>query len=140
MQIVTYSKAMRVPGLCFVFLFSYLAVGAELTGKVLSRDEVPVSGARIIIFNELSIMLAQKIYTDRSGSFKVGLPPGSYMIWVTHEGYSPFFQRVVFPSGDDILNVNWNLLAQSQGKDKEPSLKHILRHSDSGAHRQQEKN
>jgi len=123
-----------------ILITSLPLFSADFSGRILTNKAVPVSGAKIIIFNEFSIALVQRVFTDRSGSFRVTLPPGSYFVWVVREGYAPYFERISIPSGDTTYTASWLLHPKKQGNgDEAPSLKHILRHAGGGTHREAEK-
>jgi uncharacterized membrane protein len=113
-----------------LIIFSGISYAAELTGKISNQESIPVSGAKIIIFNEISVIFAQRIFTDRNGSFKVELAPGNYLVWITKDGFQTYFEQVLLPSGKFQKRVNWIMHPKGdKNREEGPSLKYILRHS-----------
>ncbi|PIE90205.1 MAG: hypothetical protein CR997_07370 [Acidobacteria bacterium] len=116
-------------------LLTSLTFGAEVSGRITSAAGKPISNAKLVVFNELALSLIQTNHTDRNGNFHFCLPPGSYLIWVKRENYVIHYKRVVLPTGTFHLSVDWQLKESIGEKDREPNLKHILRHQDQRNHR-----
>lgn len=108
------------------------AYSASVHGLVQTPEKRPISGAKIVIFHELSMVLVQRIVTDRNGVYRVNLASGPYRLVVLKQDYHPVFEKLLLRHDDAEKKLTHELVSVLTVADQENmrNLKHILRNSD----------
>ena len=87
----------------FLFLFTSLLVNAQyitLSGKVLDKNQEPLSGATIQISP-----LNQGTATDVEGKFSLNIPKGTYKVAISYLGFKTHYF-------DQKINQNENIIVE----------------------------
>ena len=103
------------------------ASAAELLGSVRSdAADRPVSGARVIVFHDLSSVLVQQGRCDRNGNYLFSLEPGPYRIFILKDGYHILKLRTVILHEKETIRLEHGL-EPIKLQQTSKSLKQILR-------------
>lgn len=106
---------------------------AVIRGVVSAPEQRTVSGAKIVVFSELSFVVVRKVTTDRNGFYQVALAPGSYHVMVLKQGFGLQSTKVLLTSDQMERVLNHELVEEISSKAAENqsirNLKHMLRRS-----------
>ena len=59
------------------FVFCMTCHAATVSGYVTARESNAISGAKIVVFSELSMVFVRRVVTDRKGQYQINLSAGS---------------------------------------------------------------
>lgn len=110
---------------------------ATLSGIVLSENQQPISGAKVIAVHELAMLLVQQATSGRRGEYHFDLEPGPYRIIILKEGFRPLDAHAMVLSNEQELVLTHDLLVELSLSQKQPTqnLKRMLRRSNREPHK-----
>jgi hypothetical protein len=118
----------------WLFALGFLLVSAQgwtatLKGRIVSQDGRGVSGAKILVFNDLAAMMMLRSSSDRNGRYQFSIDPGHYRIFILKKGYQPINVKTLISHEQATFELNHDLspeldVTENQNGD---SLKRILR-------------
>ncbi len=118
-------------------LASGFTYGATLRGHVEGESERSLSGAKIVVTHELSMVLVQRVTSDRNGIYQTSLPPGPYRVIVLKKGYLPAIESVILAAERSVIDLKHVLESEmTLGNNRDlTEIKHILRNSNREPHK-----
>ncbi|MCB1043309.1 MAG: carboxypeptidase regulatory-like domain-containing protein [Acidobacteria bacterium] len=119
-------------------LASNLAWSATLRGTVEGDNNRVLSGAKVVIVHELSMVMVQRITSDRNGSYQAMLPPGPYRVMVLKKGYFPLVENLILPADQSVVELHHQLQNELAAPNERnlTNIKHILRNSNREPHKE----
>ena len=115
--------------LVFALVLTTPCFAGKLKGTVVSDEGRPLSGARIVIFHDMALLVLQQGTSDRNGQYFFTLEPGPYRIYVLKKGYQPFHGRTLVVHERDTVVLVHKLEKEVALSESKSSLKDILRRS-----------
>lgn len=117
-------------------LASTQAFSATLRGYVETGDSKLLSGAKVVVIHELSMVMVQRITSDRNGFYQASLAPGPYRLMVLKKGFHPLVESVILPAERSSLELHHVLESEMSVSTRDLSdIKHILRKSNREPHK-----
>jgi len=89
------------------------AMAAKLRGVVGTEDIKEISGARVIVLNEMATMFLQQGMTDSKGVYIFNLSPGLYHIFIIKDGYQILHTKALIVHPLDELNYQHLLVPKA---------------------------
>lgn len=116
----------------FIFLiYPLIAQESIIKGQVIDKDNKPLANAQIT-FYDLSRGTKFSVKTKKDGTyFKVGLPPSTYRITVSSEGYFPFETNLQIDFGREQV-VNFTLEKIPPKMEEDPDFNEGMKYFESG--------
>lgn len=102
-----------------------------LRGVISAEDGRPLSGAKVVVFSDVAMILVQRGVSDRRGLYQFNLEPGSYRIFVIKEGYEPVTSKALVKRDKETVVLHHDLFSEMavSENDAGKKLKRILRRS-----------
>lgn len=112
-QFLTFSENLLINGdplLIFMFIPGNLpSLPFTISGKVTLQGETNHSGVRIEAKRKIDDLVVDVATTTIDGNYALWVPPGTYLVKASMEGFQSAEQEVIVRKGVAVLNVDFNL-------------------------------
>lgn len=114
-----------------VLIYPLIAQESIIKGQVIDKDNKPLANVQIT-FHDLSRGTKFSVKTKKDGTyFKVGLPPSTYKVTVSSEGYFPFETNLQIEFGREQI-VNFTLEKIPPKMEEDPDFKEGMKYFEAG--------
>lgn len=114
-----------------ILIYPLKAQESIIKGHVIDKDNKPLANVQIT-FHDLSRGTKFSVKTKKDGTyFKVGLPPSTYKVTVSSEGYFPFETNLQVEFGREQI-VNFTLEKIPPKMEEDPDFKEGMKYFEAG--------
>lgn len=111
---LTFSETLLINGdPLTIFLFppgSLPSLPFTISGKVTLQGETNHSGVRIEVRQKVSGAIVDVTTTDTEGKYALWIPPGTYLVRASKDGFAEVEREVTVPKGVAVADVNFTLV------------------------------